>query len=198
MILCKYKSVFRSLKRFPGLVCLLFFMTFSIVYGQEGKKEIPPLKDRLFFGGSFGLQFGTITDIQFSPIIGLWILPRLGVAAGPDYRFYKNPYNRTTIYGGKSYLQFIFLRDLNSIIPIGIHTSLFLQGQYEALSLESAFFKTTPYDSRRFMINTLLAGGGFSQQIGRRSSLNFMLLWALNDSGYGIYSNPEIRIGFIF
>jgi hypothetical protein len=25
-----------------------------------------------------------------------------------------------------------------------------------------------------------------------------MVLWALNDSGYQIYSNPEIRIGFVF
>jgi len=48
------------------------------------------------------------------------------------------------------------------------------------------------------MINTILAGGGLSQQIGRRAALNFMVLWALNDSGYGLYSNPEIRIGFVF
>ena len=198
MIPCNHKSVLRRIKRFPGLASVLFFMTFSIVYGQKSKDDVPPLKERLFFGGSFGLQFGTITDIQFSPIIGLWVLPRLGVAAGPNYRFYKNPFDRTTIYGGRSYLQFIFLRDLNSIIPVGIHTSLFLHAEYEVLSLESAFFKTAPYDSERFITNTFLAGGGFSQQIGRRSSLNFMLLWALNDSGYGIYSNPEIRVGFVF
>ncbi len=167
-------------------------------YGQKIREEAPPLRERLFFGGNFGLQFGTITDIQFSPVIGLWLLPRLAVAAGPNFRYYKDPYDRTTIYGGRSYIQFNFIQDLNNLIPVGIHAGLFIHGEYEALSLESSAFKMPPYDSDRFMTHTLLAGGGFSQQIGRRSSLNIMFLWALNDAGYGIYSNPEIRVGFSF
>jgi hypothetical protein len=44
----------------------------------------------------------------------------------------------------------------------------------------------------------VLAGPGLSQQIGRRASLNFMVLWPLNDSGYDIYSKPEIRVSFSF
>jgi len=73
-----------------------------------------------------------------------------------------------------------------------------LHGEYEALNLESSVFKLPPYTSERFMTHTILAGGGFSQRIGRRSSLNIMFLWALNDEGYGIYSSPEIRVGFSF
>jgi len=191
--------VLQHVRRFIFLPGILLFMTLSMSYGQQSKEEIPPLNERLFFGGSFGLQFGTFTDIQFSPIIGIWVLPRLGVAAGPNYRFYKNPYSgRTTIYGGRSYLQYLFLRDLNSIIPLRVHVGLFLHAEYEALSLESSFFKTPPYDSDRFITNTILTGGGISQQIGRRAALNIMFLWALNDAGYDIYSNPEIRIGFVF
>ena len=191
-------SAVRNVTRYILLVTILVFISFSISYSQEARRDVPPLKERLFYGGSFGLQFGTITDIQFSPIIGIWIFPRLGIAAGPNYRFYKLYKDRTTIYGGRSYLQFIFLRDLNTVLPLGIHSSLFLHAEYEALSLESAFFRLPPYDSERFMTNTILTGGGFSQQIGRRAALNFMFLWALNDSGYGIYSNPEIRVGFVF
>ncbi|HOW10252.1 MAG TPA: hypothetical protein PLX08_10685 [Bacteroidales bacterium] len=170
-------------------------------YGQEQnrtREEPPPLKERLFFGGSFGLQFGTITDIQFSPVAGIWLLPRVAVAAGPNYRYFKDPFDRTSIYGGKAYSEFIFLQDLDNIIPVGLHFGMFFHVEDEVLSLESSFFRTMPYDTDRFLINTVLAGGGIRQQMGRRSSLNMTFLWALNDHGYGIYGTPEIRISFMF
>jgi hypothetical protein len=182
---------------------LLLFISTSIIFGQKRREEPPPLKERLFFGGSLGLQFGTITDIQVSPVIGLWVLPRVAVAIGPDYRFYKDKYypnniDQTNIYGGKAYLQFVVFQDISSVIPVGSHTGIFLHLEDEVLSLESSFWKSPPYTYNRFYINTILAGGGISQQIGRRSSLNIMVLWALNDTGYGVYGNPEIRFSFNF
>ena len=189
--------------KFLSLLIIIFSFT-QILLGQvdinqkRNKEEVPPLKERIFFGGSFGLQFGTFTDIQASPVVGLWVLPRLGVAVGPNFRYYKDPLDRTVIYGGRTYIQYLFLRDIGSIIPINIHLGLFLHGEYEVLSLESSFFKYPPYETERFLSNTFLAGGGINQPIGRRASVNIMFLWALNDEGYGLYSNPEIRVGFIF
>jgi|WetSurMetagenome_2_1015567.scaffolds.fasta_scaffold124306_2 hypothetical protein len=184
--------------RYSYFLFIVLFVFTSEICGQQTRRENPPIKERLFFGGSFGLQFGTITDIEFSPVIGIWVLPRIAIAAGPDFRYFKDPWGHTTIYGGKSYVELIFLQDLDNIIPLGLHLGMFLHLEDEALSLESSFFKTTPYDSRRFMINTILGGGGIRQQIGQRSSLNLTFLWALNDSGYGIYGKPEIRVSFIF
>lgn len=188
----------RSLR--PVIFSLFLFCILN-TYGQEQnrtREEPPPLKERLFFGGSFGLQFGTITDIQFSPVAGIWLLPRVAVAAGPNYRYFKDPFDRTSIYGGKAYSEFIFLQDLDNIIPIGLHFGMFFHVEDEVLSLESSFFRTMPQDMDRFLINTVLAGVGIRQQMGRRSSLNMTFLWALNDHGYGIYGNPEIRISFMF
>ncbi len=184
--------------RYSGFLLVLLFISFSAIYSQETRRDAPPLKERLFYGGSFGLQFGTITDIEFSPIIGIWVLPRLAVAAGPNFRYFKDPWDHTTIYGGKSYAELIFLQDLDNIIPIGVHLGMFLHLEYEALSLESSFFKTAPYDSQRFMVNSILGAGGIRQQMGPRSSLNLTFLWALNGSGYDIYGNPEVRVSFIF
>ena len=99
---------------------LFLFASTSIISGQKSREEPPPFKERLFFGGNFGLQFGTITDIQVSPVVGLWVLPRLAVAVGPDYRFYKYRYDRTNIYGGKGYVQFVVIKDINSFLPIGL------------------------------------------------------------------------------
>ncbi len=102
------------------------------------------------------------------------------------------------MYGLKGYTQFYFVRDLNSVIPLGIHTGLFLHLEDELLSLESAFWPQYMGEEDRFFLNSVLAGGGISQQIGPRSSINFMILWSLSNSVYDIYGNPELRISFNF
>lgn len=184
--------------KIPGIIILLLLLSPSITRGQRTREEPPPVKERLFYGGSFGLQFGTLTDIEVSPVIGFWVLPRISFAAGPEYRFYKYYTDRTSIYGGKAYMEMIVLRNINSVIPIGSNTNIIFHLEDELLSLESSFWKNPPITEDRFYVNTLLAGGGLSQQIGRRSSINFYVLFALNESLYGIYSNPEIRLSFIF
>jgi hypothetical protein len=189
---------------FPTSVkCLLLFLLITIMapvitYAQEAREEAPPLKERIFYGGSFSLQLGSVTNIEVSPIIGIWVLPRVNFAIGPNYRYYKDYYGKTNLYGGRAYVQLVFFKDLDKFIPMGTHTSLFLHFEDEMLSLESSYWKNVSYDPQRFMINTLLAGGGISQQIGARAALNIMVLWALNDPGYEIYGKPEIRIGFVF
>jgi hypothetical protein len=184
--------------RIISLTFLLLFYCTSAFYGQRAREEAPPLRERLFFGGNFGLQFGTVTDIQLSPVVGLWLLPRMAIAAGPNYRFYSYRSEKTNIYGGKAYTEFVIIKNLSSVIPMGTNTGVFLHVEDELLSLESDYWKYPPVFSKRFYLNTLLAGGGISQQIGQRASMNMMVLWALNDSGYGVYSYPEIRVSFTF
>ncbi|MBG0860378.1 MAG: hypothetical protein IQL11_12810 [Bacteroidales bacterium] len=195
-----YKGVPVRLKRVAYILLIVIVASFSTVSSQETKRETPPLRERLFFGGSLGLQFGTITDIEISPIVGLWVLPRVAIAAGPNYRFYKSKLSNvwTDIYGGRFYTELVVIQDINSIIPVGIHTGIFLHIEDELLSLQSSFWKNPPYASNRFWVNTILAGAGISQQMGRRSALNIMVLWALNESLYSLYSNPEIRFSFTF
>jgi hypothetical protein len=190
-------------------ISILLFISFSIISGQDAKEEkfpfdqkdnngAPSFKDRLFYGGSLGLQFGTITDINVSPVIGYWVLPRVAVAIGPTYRYYKDPSSETAIYGAKGYIQFAVVQDLSSVIPVGGHTGIFLHLEDELLSLNSYFWKwPNPFTSERFYLNTVLVGGGISQHLGRRSTLNFMVLWPL-DNPYSLYSNPEMRISFIY
>ena len=194
----KQKEIINRSIRNIGIILLIIFFTVSGLYAQKSRVEPPPLKERLFYGGSFGLQFGSITDIQVAPVIGIWVLPRLAVAAGPNYRFYKNYFVKTDIYGIRSYTQFVIIQDISSFIPIGGHTGIFFHFENELLSLKSSSWKDPPYNSDRFYLNTVLAGGGISQQVGRRASFNIIVLWALNESRYDIYSNPEIRVAFIF
>lgn len=190
----------RFLKIFLLTVIILFICCVPESFGQRSVRgDAPPLRERIFFGGSFGLQIGTITDIEVSPIVGLWVLPRLAVAAGPNYRFYKDPLSgKTSIYGGRIYTDFVLIRDLNSIIPIGLNFGLFVHLEDEYQSLESAFWKDPPYSSDRFGVNTILAGGGISQPLGMKGSMNFMVLWAINEPLFDLYGEPVIRVSFTF
>ncbi len=81
-------------------------------------------------------MFGTITDIQVSPVVGYWVLPRVAVAAGPKYRYYKDIDTTTSIYGGKAYVQLVVIQDLNSFIPFGAHTGIFFTLRMNCLVLK--------------------------------------------------------------
>ncbi|MFO7853020.1 MAG: hypothetical protein ACQERS_01725 [Bacteroidota bacterium] len=156
------------------------------------------LGERVFFGGGFGLQFGTITNIELSPVAGIWLLPRLALAAGPSWQYYKDPMGKTSIYGGRSWMRLLFIRDLHQLIPVGIRLGFFLHGEYEALNLESEFWKGVYPDNSRFWEHSVLAGLGLSQSLGKKASFNITFMWAVTESEYQIYDNPEIRIDFLF
>ncbi len=177
----------------------IFLIIFSPVSAQfeDSDDYTPPLRERLFFGGNFGLQFGTYTYIDISPVIGLWVLPRLSVAVGPSYKFLKDPVGTTDVFGGKGFSRFVIIQDLNSIIPIGYRMSIYAHAEFESLSYRSEFFYTS-YERDRFVLNNVLGGVGISQYIGRRSSINMSILWVLNESDIKVYDSPEFRIGFTF
>jgi len=185
-----------------SLITIAFLLMVITATGQvEGTRvsnDRPPLKQRLFFGGSFGLQFGTVTNIEVSPLAGIWLLPRIAAGVGPSFQYYKDPYGSTTIYGGRTMLQITLIQDLNNIIPIGLNTGIFVQGEYEALSLERSFFTTSPDSEGRIYYGSFLAGAGISQPTGRKSSMNITFLWSLTGNEYGIYDTPEISIEFYF
>jgi hypothetical protein len=164
---------------------IILTLCFSVISGQEPRQEAPPVRQRLFFGGNFALQFGTVTNIEISPLVGFWVLPNIAIAAGPNFSFYKDSYYDITYqnYGVRGYVQFLIFRDLDKFIPIGIHTGIFLHLEDEMLSLDPDYPMST-ISSGRTNINTLLGGVGLNQQIGPRSSINFMVLWTLTDSGY--------------
>jgi hypothetical protein len=161
----------------------------------------PPLRERLFFGGYFGLQFGDYTNIEVSPLVGLWVLPRVSIAAGPSFQYYATPYIETTIWGGSSYVQLMLLRDLNNIIPIGIHLGIYGQAEYEGQSLDNSYvsyISGSPDTDGRMYSDAFLLGAGISQPMGGRASINLSFLWALNQPEYYVYDSPEIRISFQF
>ncbi|MFN4233944.1 MAG: hypothetical protein ACK4IK_03965 [Bacteroidia bacterium] len=149
--------------------------------GQVGIQNKEPIGDRFFYGGNFGLMFGTITYVELSPLIGYRITDRLSAGPGISYIYLQD--NRfdlsTSIYGGRLFARY------------NITDYLFGHGEYEVLNRES------PYSLEgRVNVTSIFVGGGYRQRLGPNSFLSIMGLWNLNDSEYSIYRNPIIRMGF--
>jgi hypothetical protein len=173
---------------------LLFLFIFSVnsrICAQTEGNDLRPksdFKSRLFFGGAFGLQFGSVTLIELSPLIGYKITPKFGIGIGPTYKYYRykdyyspSAYSQTNVFGGSIFARYF------------IFENVFAHAEYETL-----FYNTyvPGYPKEMQQYNSLLVGGGYRQQIGANAGMNIMLLWNLNDTPGSPYTNPVIRIGF--
>lgn len=151
------------------------------------KTEI--LYRRVFTGGSFGLQFGTITAIDISPIIGYRFTENIAAGIGGTYQYYRDgrfmPALKTDIYGGRAFARYYFLE------------KLFLHGEIEIINFEKiAFTPATSSKKERIWENNIFLGGGYRQLLGEFSSMHISILYNFNQGPYSPFSNPQIRIGF--
>ena len=160
------------------------------IYAQQNpvNNEKLSIKERIFFGGNIGLQFGTITQIDLSPLIGYRVSERFSSGIGITYQYYSDSrfdFN-TDIYGGRVFGRYFIYEDF------------FAHAEFEVLSLETELDRLNLYpDDDRFLIHSVLVGGGYRQKIGQSSSINFMVLYNLNQSSNSPYQNPIIRIGSV-
>lgn len=168
---------------------LYLFVSISIsLFGQNAQNRNDrfsniPLKERIYLGGNLGLQFGNqFTFIEVSPLVGLWLQPKILVGGGPVYRYFRrSDLNfEDNQYGGRFFGRYHFA------------DNFFAHAEYELLNLTDYRF---PPDYPRTNINSVLLGGGYVQNLGR-SSLFIMALFNLTETELTPYSNPVIRVGF--
>lgn len=165
-------------------IVILQSITFE-VFSQQ--KELPvseqSFSERVFFGGNFGLQFGSVTFIDISPLVGYRLTDKLSLGAGITYMYYKERFYgfSTSIYGGRLFGRYFIL------------DNLFAHTEYEVLNLE-AFDQV----NRRVDVTNILIGGGYRQHLGGRTYVNLLALWNINQSAYSPYNNPIIRMGIGF
>ncbi|GMQ26184.1 hypothetical protein Aoki45_28660 [Algoriphagus sp. oki45] len=146
------------------------------------------LKDRLFFGGNLGLQFGTVTFIDVSPLAGVMITPRLSAGAGITYQYYDD--NRFQGANGSSYGGRVFGR--YNVLP-----NIFTHVEYENINWET--YSIAEQAFRRVWTDALFIGGGYFAPFGRRGGANFTFLYnVLHDNQNSYYAEPYvIRVGFV-
>lgn len=145
---------------------------------------------RWLFGGSLGMTFGTITNIDVAPSIMYRATERLMPGIGVQYSYFSRKYSNgtfsTSIYGGRSFLQYL------------LHPNVFAWGEVEALNAE-LYNVATGETARDWLVSPLI-GGGYRQAMGEVGSFNLMLLYNVNyDSNRTIYASPlVIRFGVWF
>lgn len=175
------------------------------VPGEQDRKPIPPPKseaplpilDRLRLGGSFGLGFGTVTNINLSPMVGLNLTDKLVSGVGVTYMWYhSNRFNiNSNYYGGRAFLMY-------SVLPM-----VTLQAEYEGMNVQ--YFNNADRRYVRTWIGSPLIGGAYTQPLGGRFTrgVHMTVLYNLNYqnqlnpfTGQNIspYSSPFVfRITFL-
>ncbi len=78
-------------------VCLLMIFNASAQNPADSTsaRDPRPLKDRFWFGGGLGLNFGTVTAIQVEPMVGYYLdrKNKVSVGTGISYWYYSDPKN---------------------------------------------------------------------------------------------------------
>ena len=148
------------------------------------------MSDKVFFGGGLGLQFGTVTAIEVLPMVGYKPVDDLYLGLKGKYEYFKHSAyaTGTSIYGGSVFGMY------------SVFNALVAYAEYEILSLETSYFDyyQANTSSDRFLLHTPLLGGGIMQPIGGRSKIMILILWNLDDTYSTYYSNPIIRLSFLF
>ena len=189
---------------FATSAIVLFLFTFTSFAGNEIKNR--SFSEKIFYGGSLGLTFGSITQVDIVPLAGLWVLPQWSVGVGGRYTYLsRRSLNsgervlRTHIWGVSGFTQILPIADLSEVTSVNIHGGIILHGEYEGLYLDQQMVNPLSTLSGKTWINLYLAGIGYRQILGERAALNILFLWDLSNSQYSPYtSNPIIRFNVTF
>lgn len=184
--------IYKCIKLNFIVILILFSFKTMAQRREENNENFKNLKiERPFFtGGSFGLQFGTTTAIDISPILGYRFTEHIAAGIGVTYQYYRNgrytPAIQTDLYGGRVFARFYFLE------------KLFLHGEAELINFERIAFipRIGATQNERIWENNLFLGGGFRQLMGEFTSMHISVLYNFNQGPYSPFSNPQIRIGF--
>lgn len=194
-----------------GVVCLSMILSFAStnasaqVRVRDSSKTRGVSSSKFFFGGSIGFTFGSYTYVNISPVVGYRFTPRWTVGVGGTFQYYKTNsslFNNTEsiVYGGSGFVRYMIVQDIGKLIPmVKTDGGFYLHTEYEALSLETSVFdQDNELSGKRYWARSVLVGGGFRQQVGRRAYLFLELLWNLTYDSQLPYNNPLFRVGFTF
>lgn len=180
-------------KRLITLITFILVMNFSLSFGQDERSKIP-IKDRIFIGGNLGLQFGSTTYIDISPIIGYKITEKFHAGIGVTYSYIDTKaiiYNSIVKYNSSNYGGRVFGRYF-------VWQNAFAYSEFEFLNIGIPVYNTATNDVKIFRENVpgLYIGGGYAQPIGENAALIIMGLYNLIEDQYSPDQNPIFRIGF--
>lgn len=154
-------------------------------------EDKPPLKDRMYYGGNFSLQFGSVTYIDISPLAGAMITDKLSAGLGATYQYLNfRRASSSSVYGGRLFGRY------------NITQNFFTHSEVESLNTAYVVPGATAAQDRlnRDWVTGVFVGGGYFTPFGNRGGANITLLYNLTyDNRRSPYNEPYvIRVGFVF
>ncbi len=194
-------------QRVKYLVVLFSLLLVQYSYSNNPKgDEFDEFSDRLFFGGTIGLTFGDVNQVDIVPLGGIWILPQWSVGVGGRYTYFsrRSIYQsgrvlRTHIWGFSGFTQILPISDFSKVTPIPLHGGIILHGEYEGLYLDQRMINASSTLAGKTWVHLYLAGVGYRQILGERAAMNILILWDLSNNPLSPYlSNPILRVNVTF
>lgn len=173
------------------LLFLVISVSATFAQGEDNSLKGVPFKERIVTGGGFGLGFGNTQDfVSLSPIIGYSVTRKFLVGSGFTYRYTRFKLVTPSI----SFNDY----SINPFARFTIYKGFFVQTEFEHLNYQLLTGQGTEKTRRDY--NSFLAGGGFIQPMGNRSSFFVMALYnfsyTASDAFYTPYQSPwVIRAG---
>ena len=168
---------------------------------NKDDEEEMTLRDRFYFGGNLGLGFGTITNINISPMVGFRLTSRFSVGVGANYQYWKDkrfvPAFEQNIYGGSMFSRFVIAENfLNA-------GNLFAHAEYEQLFAKELYRDPSNpqvFLERNKMYPSTFIGAGMAFPIGKRSAFTLSALYnPFYDQYNSLYGSAfQIRTGAYF
>ncbi|MCF8259082.1 MAG: hypothetical protein K9J06_16115 [Flavobacteriales bacterium] len=161
---------------------------------EEQAKPRSKFKNNLILGGNFGLQFGTVTFVDISPLAGYQVFKNAFLGLGVTYQYLNwetsgGAYATHTV-GGRAFARYV------------IWKGIMAHAEFEMLNLdcfdEDHYVLTNELKTVRTWVPGALFGAGYYQRAGNRSGFTALVLFNAMQSNCTPYANPVIRIGFNF
>jgi hypothetical protein len=180
------------------IIIVLLPLIFLIPQQSTAQYWNPDKSSRFFVGGSIGLQFGSITNIEVAPMGGLNLLPRWNTGLSFVYNYINNTlFNnyKTSILGGRTFTEVVILNNIGKYIPINLIDNIYLHGEYEILRYEGDYYNLlSGNSSNQHFVESINAGAGFGVPMGGNNTLKVSFLYNVTENEYYPYANPMIRL----
>lgn len=152
--------------------------------------EAPNIWDKLYFGGNIGLQFGTFTVIQLSPLVGYNFTKSFSAGGILNYSYINSFRTSYSIYGISPFARLMILENF------------FLMGELSVINMPDFKLSNVAFD-RDWVVSPLL-GAGYLLSFGKRGGMMLSVLYNFNNSNRNSriatnsYGPFVIRTGFFF
>lgn len=177
------------------LACLILLPTLGQAQSSDDDSTPEePLRfiDRLYTGGDLSLNFGTYSFVYLAPMLGYNLFgDELSVGVGGRYMYARDGVYDLNyhMYGGSGFARYL------------IGDVVILHAEYERLNVE--FYSALRGELTRDWIDVPLVGGGYRQNFGRGSYMQFLILYDLNNDYRSPYTTAfdipiTFRGGFVF